>query len=147
MPRVQELLKSKGAALITVSPDDDVAAAVRLLQRNEIGGLPVVDGSGSLVGFLGERDVIRAVDRNAGAVRDLQVSRFMQPAPTCSSTDAIQDIMRRMTRERTRHLVVLEGGRIAGIVSVGDIVKHRLDQLELEAGVLRDYVVAQRAAD
>jgi len=146
MPRVQELLKSKSAELTTVSPDEEIAAAVRLLQRHEIGGLPVVDATGSLVGFLGERDVIRALDRNGGAVRDLTVSRFMQPPPTCSSTDAIQDIMRRMTRERARHLVVMEGGRIAGIVSVGDIVKHRLDQLELEAGVLRDYVVAQRAA-
>jgi CBS domain-containing protein len=146
MPRIQELLKAKSGEVTTIDPDADLATAVRLLQRNEIGGLPVVDRTGRLVGFLGERDVIRAVDRNHGTVRDLSVSRFMQPPATCAPEDALHDVMARMTRERERHIVVVDGGRIAGIVSVGDVVKHRLDQLETETGVLRDYVVAQRAA-
>jgi len=147
MPKIQELLRAKSAPLVTIEPTADLGAAVRLLQRHAIGGLPVVEPDGQLVGFLGERDVIRAVDRaGGGSVRDLPVSRFMEAPPTCSADDSLHDVMAKMTRERQRHLVVLEDGRIAGIISVGDIVKHRLEQLELETGVLRDYVVAQRAA-
>jgi CBS domain-containing protein len=146
MTRVGELLRGKNSALVTVEPSADISTAVRLLQKHEIGGLPVVGPGGELAGFVGERDVIRAVDRNAGTVRDLPVSRFMQEPPTCLIDDPLHDVMSKMTRQRFRHLVVLDGGRLAGIISVGDIVKHRLDQLEMETGVLRDYVVAQRAA-
>jgi CBS domain-containing protein len=146
MTRVGELLRGKSASLVTVESNADISTVVRLLQKHEIGGLPVIGAEGQLIGFVGERDVIRAADRNAGTLRDLPVSRFMQDPPTCSIDDPLHDVMAKMTRKRFRHLVVLDGGRLAGIISVGDIVKHRLDQLEMETGVLRDYVVAQRAA-
>jgi CBS domain-containing protein len=146
MSKLQELLRAKSASLVTVLPTADLGSAVRLFQRHDIGGLPVVEPDGRLVGFLGERDVIRALDRSHGPVREQPVSRFMQPPPTCSADDSLHQVMSKMTRGRHRHLIVLQEGRIAGIISIGDIVKHRLDQLEVETGVLRDYVVAQRAA-
>ncbi|MDQ3605588.1 MAG: CBS domain-containing protein [Gemmatimonadota bacterium] len=145
MSQVGELLRTKSTELVTVEPDADIGTAVRLLQRHDIGGLPVVEPDGQLVGFIGERDVIRALDRSIDTVRGLPVSSFMQAPPTCSADDSLHEVMSRMTRERHRHLVVLEGGRLAGILSIGDLVKHRLDQLEMETGVLRDYVVANRA--
>ena len=106
----------------------------------------MVDETGGLAGFLSERDVVAAVDRSPLGVRHLRVEQCMQrPAPTCRSEDSLPEVMARMTRERLRHLVVVQGTAIAGVLSVGDLVKYRLEQLEMETGVLRDYVAAQRA--
>ena len=143
---VRELLKQKRKEVISVESTANVAEAARLLMEHGIGGLPVVGGDAALVGFVSERDIVNAVDRHSNKVRDVGVASIMRrPAPVCSSDDPIREVMKRMTRERLRHLVVLDQDRIAGVISVGDIVKHRLEQLETEAGVLRDYVAGQRA--
>lgn len=143
---VRELIRKKGPEVVRVERGTDLGTAVRLLMEHGIGGLPVADSDGSPVGFVAERDVARAVDENPGGVRHLPVDTVMQrPAPTCSGEDTLQEVMARMTRDRLRHLVVIESGRIAGVLSVGDLVKQRLEELETEAGVLRDYVAAQRA--
>jgi CBS domain-containing protein len=143
---VRVLLRKKPSSVITIQPDTDLATAARLLIRHRIGGLPVVAPDGAVVGFLAEREIVQAVDQTGGSVRDLPARRFMRsPAPTCSTDDSLQDVMSRMTRDRLRHIVVVQAGRIEGLISVGDLVKHRLDELETEAGVLRDYVTAQRA--
>ncbi len=142
---VRELLTRKPEGVVSVKPSATVAAAARVLVEKGVGGLPVVDG-GRLVGFLSERDIVSLVDSKASGIRDSLVSGAMRrPAPVCSADETLRAVMTRMTRERLRHLVVLEGERIAGVISVGDIVKQRLEQLETEAGVLRDYVAAQRA--
>ena len=144
---VRDLLRMKGSDVISVEPGTDLDAVVHLLMRHRIGGLPVVGADGTPLGFVAERDVVRAVDRNPEGIRHLAVDAVMQaPAPTCTGDDSLRRVMGRMTRERLRHLIVVDGGRIAGVISVGDLVKHRLEQLETEAGVLRDYVAAQRAA-
>ena len=143
---VRALLNRKASRVISVETTASVAAAARLLMKHHIGGLPVVEAGASVVGFVSERDVVVAVDQHTGNVRDLSVASIMRsPAPFCGSDDEIQSVMERMTRERLRHLVVMDGDRLAGVISVGDLVKHRLDQLEIEAGVLRDYVAGQRA--
>lgn len=143
---VRELLKKKGSGVIAVQAGTDVGTAARLLMQHTIGGLPVVASSGSVVGFVAERDVVRAVDQSGEGIRHLPVEQVMRrPAPTCSGDDSLQEVMARMTRERLRHLVVVDGDRSVGVISVGDLVKHRLEQLETETGVLRDYVAAQRA--
>ena len=143
---VRTLLKTKPAGVTTVDSAADVGAAARLLRDNAIGGLPVVDQDGSLVGFLSEREIVEAVLRHSPFVSDVGVPSIMRrPAPICRSDDPIRDVMERMTQDRLRHLVVMEGDRIAGVISVGDIVKYRLQELETETGVLRDYVAAQRA--
>ena len=143
---VKYLLRRKSSKIFTVAPDTSVAAAARLLLEHSIGGLPVVTPQGRIVGFFSERDVARGVDRHPDGLLGIPVEQVMQtPPPICSADDTLHRAMTRMTRDRLRHLVVLEGEEILGVISVGDLVKHRLEQLETEAGVLRDYVVGQRA--
>lgn len=146
--RVRDVLKGKrGDEVITIRPTEDLASAVSLLMRHRIGGLPVVRPGGTVVGFLSERDLVRAVDERPGEIRHEPVAEIMaRPAPVCSVDDPLRDVMGRMTRQRLRHLVVTDGGEIAGIISVGDLVKHRMEQLETEAGVLRDALVGLRAS-
>jgi len=144
--RVRDLLTRKHSTVITIEADKDLATAARLLMRHDIGGLPVATPTGELRGFLSERDIVRVVDDTPVGIRDVSVRQAMRrPAPVCSSEDTLQEVMARMTRERLRHLVVLDDDRIAGVISVGDLVKHRLEELEVETGVLRDYVAARRA--
>jgi CBS domain-containing protein len=134
----------KPATLITIDAKADVATAVRLLIEHNVGGLPVVGAGGAVVGFVAERDVVRALHEGRGTAHPVQ--QLMQTAPPCEPDESLPDVMRRMTSQRHRHLVVLERGRLLGVISVGDIVKQRLEELELEAGVLRDVVAGQRAA-
>ncbi len=145
---VHDLLDRKGgaAALITVSPDAHLAAAVRLLVTHHIGALPVVDSAGSLVGFLDERDVVRATHERFYSFERLRARDVMHTAPTCDAGDTIEEAMLLMTLQRQRHLLVTADGLLRGVISLGDLVKARLEQVEVEAGVLRDYVAAHRAS-
>lgn len=151
---VRDLLNKKPKGVITVESTATLARAAELLMDRGIGGLPVIELPGSsLVGFVSERDIVDAVDRHESEdvltddIRALPVTSVMtKPPPVCRTDDAIRKVMARMTRDRLRHLVVLDDSdEIAGVISVGDLVKDRLEQLEVEAGVLRDYVAAQRA--
>ena len=143
---VATLLRAKPRSVITISASDTLIDAVNLLIEHSIGGLPVVDDQGSPVGFLSERDVVRAVEKHPAGGGSLPVRQVMRrPAPTCRADDPLREVMGRMTRERLRHLVVVGDDGIRGVISVGDLVKHRLEELETETGVLRDYVAAQRA--
>jgi CBS domain-containing protein len=145
--RVRDLLQRKGVNVVTVRQGTALEDATRLMMRHGIGGLPVVDDRGGVVGLLSERDIVRAVDKGNGSVASLAVDRVMQrPAPVCDADAPLHELMSNMTVERHRHIVITEDGRLAGVLSVGDVVKHRLEQLEMETGVLRDYVAAQRAA-
>ena len=142
---VGDLVAKKGTALlITVEPGATVARAAQLMLQHGVGGLPVLDASQRLIGFVGERDLIEALDRRGSDVRATPLSVVMRPAPTCAADDTLTAVMGRMTLDRARQLVVMEGDRPIGIISVGDIVKHRLEELETETGVLRDYVAAHR---
>jgi CBS domain-containing protein len=143
--RIGELLRHKAAAR-TVPSGTSLREAARLMMKYEIGGLPVLTSTGSLVGFLSERDVVKSLDRAGNDTADIPVDEVMRrPAPVFDADASLQQVMTSMTRERLRHVVIMEGGRIGGVISVGDLVKHRLEQLETETGVLRDYVAAQRA--
>ena len=143
---VQDLLDRKPVALITVGPDAHLGAAVRLLVTNQIGALPVVDAGGTLVGFIDERDVVRATHERFYSFDRLRVRDVMRSAPTCEAGDTIEEAMLRMTLERRRHLLVTSDGAVRGVISLGDLVKARLEQVETEAGVLRDYLAAHRAS-
>ncbi len=144
--RVRDLVSQRTANLITVEPRADLSTAVKLLFSHNIGGLPVVAADGTVVGFIAERDLVRALSENPGPGHRVRVQDVMRHAAVCEADDSLEDVMRRMTRERLRHLVVRDNGRIAGVVSVGDMVKYRVNQLETEAAVLRDYVAGQRAS-
>jgi CBS domain-containing protein len=144
--QVRELLRNKTGA-VTARTGTPVHEAARLLMRHGIGGVPVLDGNGTLKGFLAERDIVKALDAGGEGATQLPVERVMQrPAPVCEASATLQELMGSMTAKRTRHVVIMDGGSIIGVISVGDLVKHRLEQLEMETGVLRDYVAAQRAS-
>jgi CBS domain-containing protein len=144
--RVRDLIDTKSDTVVTVQAKDDLSTAIHLLMRHNIGGLPVLANDGSVVGILAERDVVRALYYKPSAFAALRVQDVMRPPPTCDADDSIADAMLRMTEQRQRHFLVLDEGKLVGVLSVGDLLKDRLRQLETEAGVLRDYLAAQRAA-
>jgi CBS domain-containing protein len=144
--RVRDLINAKSDTVITVQAKDELSTAIHLLMKHHIGGLPVLANDGSVVGILSERDVVRAVYYKPSALGSLRVQDVMRPPPTCDADDSITDAMRRMTEQRQRHFWVLDEGKLIGVLSVGDLLNDRLRQLETEAGVLRDYIAAQRAA-
>ena len=135
-----------GQRVITVSPQEEVAKAVRLLFIHNIGGMPVVAADGAVVGFVGERDIVKTMNGHLGPIRDIPIHDVMGPAHFCDADDSVETVMHRMTSERVRHLIVRENGHVLGVVSVGDTVKYRLSQLETETAVLRDYLAAQRVS-
>ena len=143
--RVGDLLRRKAGAVITVRESDTLATAVHRLIEHGIGGVAVVNDTGTLTGFVSERDIVDVLNRYSGDVRNLHVANAMGRAAVCAPDDRVTDVMQRMTSERLRHFVAVDGGRPVGVISVGDIVKQRLVELELETGVLRDYVAGQRA--
>src|SRR6476620_3751927 len=143
---VRDLIRAKSDTVITVQAKDELSTAIRLLMRHNIGGLPVLANDGSVVGILAERDVVRAAYDNPFAFASRRVQDVMRPASTCDADDAIEDVMHRLTEQRQRQFCVLDERKQVGALSVGDLLKDRLRQLETETGVLRDYVEGQRAA-
>lgn len=142
--KVRELMTTR-PNVVTIEASDTVHHAIRLLVRHQIGALPVIEGDRP-VGLVAERDVVIGLDEHGANTLDRPVRRIMRhPPPVCSADDGVQDVMRRMTRERARHLLVQEDGKLVGVLSVGDLVKSRLRELETETGVLRDYVAGQRS--
>jgi CBS domain-containing protein len=138
--RIGDVLRNKGNDVATIGPDATVSAVIAELATHNVGALPVVDG-GQLVGIVSERDVVRRLhdagaELLAGAVRDIMSTSVT----TCSPGDAVTDLARIMTTRRFRHLPVVEGGALVGIVSIGDLVKARIDQLESEREQLQSYI-------
>ncbi|CAA7626790.1 CBS domain-containing protein [Magnetospirillum sp. SS-4] len=137
--------KSRGTGIVTISPDTPVGDAARLLAQHRIGALLVMTGD-TVAGILSERDIVRglaqAVDVCSTAqVRDLMTSEVF----VCGEDDTVEHLMQVMTAKRIRHLPVMDGdGKVAGIVTIGDVVKSRLDETRMEADSLRDYVMAGR---
>jgi CBS domain-containing protein len=135
-----------GQRVVTIGPREEIGKAVRLLFTHGIGGLPVVAPDGDVVGFIAERDIVKTMNRHLDPVRHMLVQDAMRPADFCDPDESVENVMRRMTSDRVRHLVVRENGKVLGVVSVGDLVKFRLSQLEMETAVLRDYLAASRAS-
>ncbi|HLT46035.1 MAG TPA: CBS domain-containing protein [Rubricoccaceae bacterium] len=142
---VREILRQKGSFVLTVPAHTPVAAAADLLARRTVGALPVVEG-GRLVGMFSERVLVEAVAARGAAALALPVRAVMAEAPTCTPDDSLHTLMARMTTRRLRHLPVVQAGQLVGIVSVGDVIKHRLREVTTEAAVLREYTVMMRAA-
>ncbi|HTQ23969.1 MAG TPA: CBS domain-containing protein [Candidatus Binataceae bacterium] len=139
--KVSAVLEIKGHNVVTVAPRDTVATLVRVLSENRIGAAPVVNEDGRLVGIVSERDVIRGIARHAETVTALPVERLMTTeVRTCSPDDAIVELMEVMTLRRIRHLPVVRKGALEGIVSIGDVVKQRLQEAQSELDDLRSYI-------
>lgn len=142
--RVSQLLESKGRDVATVSRHQSVVDALELLQQRRIGALVVTGEGGALVGIISERDVVRALATRGAGVLDESVAELMSDdVTTCTPDTAINELMQTMTNHRIRHVPVLEDGRLSGIISIGDVVKVRLDELEHEKRDLLDYVSAR----
>jgi CBS domain-containing protein len=137
--KVENILHSKGWAVETILSGASMAQAVHRLTSAAIGALVVSDDGETVDGTLSERDVVWALSRHGGNVLDLSVADCMtRGGPVCTPEASVQDAMSEMTRRRQRHLPVVKDGKLCGLISLGDVVKHRLDELELEANVLRD---------
>lgn len=138
---VRSILDEKGYDVVTLEPTASLVDAVQLLGSRRIGAAVVIDANRRIVGILSERDIVRVIgERGAGAL-DLSVADVMTTkVSTCSETATINDVMEVMTRGRFRHLPVESGGKLAGIISIGDVVKRRIEDVEREAEQIREYI-------
>ena len=137
---IKAILASKGSDILSVSGDATIGETVALLAEKRIGALPVIDG-GEVRGIFSERDVIYGLARDGAAVLKRKVADVMiSPAITVSPDESVMSALGLMTRRRIRHLPVTEGTQPIGFVSIGDLVKYRIDKVEAEASALRDYI-------
>ena len=137
---IARVLHGKGSAVETIAGDATVFDVVRRLGEKRIGALPVVDGQ-AIAGIISERDVIYCLREHGPDVLEWPVSRVMSsPAITADSQTDVLAALALMTQRRIRHLPVVEGGQIRGIVSIGDLVKHRMERIEAEAEAMREYI-------
>ena len=137
---IAAVLRGKGHEVETVTAEERLLDAVRKLGEKRIGALPVVDG-GAIVGIMSERDIIYCLREHGPEALDWPVSRAMTaPAITADLETAVLSALALMTQRRIRHLPVLEEGRIRGIVSIGDLVKFRMERIEAEAEAMREYI-------
>lgn len=140
--RIADVLRSKGSDVATVDPTVTVAELISQLATHNVGALPVVDG-GELVGIVSERDVVRRLDAAGPELLEARVGDIMiTGVTTCAPGDSVADIAAVMTNRRFRHLPVVVEGQLAGIVSIGDLVKARIDLLESEREQLQSYIAA-----
>lgn len=139
--RVADLLKNKGDSIISIPADCSVAEAVKVLCKHHIGAAVVLDADGSLAGILSERDVTRGLGEQGAALMDQPAKTIMTSAvTTCKPEDTVDAIMRTMTEGRFRHMPVMKDDALCGVISIGDVVKSRIDDLEHEADAMRKYI-------
>ena len=137
---IAAILKNKGAQVVQVSSSDTIRDVVALLAERRIGAVPVMEG-GKVVGIFSERDLVRQVARGGPAILDAPVAEGMtSPAHTVEPGLSILAALSLMTQRRHRHLPVCEGDQMVGFISIGDLVKFRIDMIEAEASALRDYI-------
>jgi CBS domain-containing protein len=138
---VRAILKVKGSDVVTVRTDTPAKEAVATMAREKIGSVVVTDDGKKVVGILSERDIIRALDKHGANLLTLTAGELMTLSVTTATIDMhILDVLETMTAGRFRHMPVVENGRLAGMVSIGDAVKARLDMLESETTQLKDYI-------
>ena len=136
---ISDVLRVKGRKVVKAAASDSVRDAVHSLAENRIGPVVVEDQWMHLAGVFSERDFINAVASNGAAALELRVRDLMSaPIISCRSSDRIDAVLATMTLRKIRHVPVIDGEQLCGIVSIGDLVKHRLDEKELEANVLLD---------
>lgn len=137
---IKAILQSKGGEILSISGEASVKDAIALLAEKRIGALPVIDG-GEVRGIFSERDVVYGIAREGAAVLLRKVAEVMiSPAITVTPEEPVMGALGLMTLRRIRHLPVIENGKPLGFVSIGDLVKYRIDKIEAEAAALRDYI-------
>jgi CBS domain-containing protein len=142
---VADILRTKGAAVTTVSAGASALVVAQRLRGQRIGAMLVSDDGHSIEGIISERDLAYGLATHAGNLPNVPVSELMtKEVITCSPRDSVSEIAKVMTQRRIRHLPVKDGDRLVGIITIGDVLKHRLVEMQLEANVLRDYAIARR---
>jgi len=137
---VRSILDSKGHQVLSVEPDAKLAAAVKILGERKIGAVLVMN-EGRIEGILSERDIVRALSERGAGVLDESVNEVMtRKVVSCRESDTVAGIMEMMTLGKFRHLPVVEEGKVVGLISIGDIVKRRVQEYETEQEALRDYI-------
>ncbi len=140
---VNQLLNAKGRQVFTVAPEDSLSSIAALLHSRKVGAFIVTDRIGRVVGMVSERDIIRAVATVGASALDKPVSDFMtRDVIFAAHGETIEALLERMTDRRIRHLPVMEGARLIGIVSIGDLVKSKIAEAEHEAHTLKAYIAA-----
>lgn len=140
---VDHILQAKGTLVYTVPATASISEAIDILNANNIGAVVVTDESGLVVGILSERDVVRQLGGDPVRALARSVSECMSSSViTCSRDTTVAIVMERMTTFRVRHIPVMEDGDLVGIVSIGDVVKHHIAEVEMEASALRTYLLA-----
>ena len=137
---VRSILNTKGHQIMSVEPDVKLSDAIRLLGEKKIGAVLVMNQS-RLEGILSERDIVRVLgERGAGVLEEPVAQVMTRKVVTCKETDTVAELMEIMTTGKFRHLPVLDNGKVAGLISIGDIVKRRVQEYEAEQEALRDYI-------
>ena len=138
--RISEILNKKGSRVITIDPKASVKDAVGLFRERKIGAVPVCTPGGETIGLLTERDVLHGIAAHGAVVLDMRVEELMtRDVYTCTPDDGYRHVMRLMIDMRVRHVLVVVDNQLKGIVSVGDMMRNRLDESQLEIDVMRDY--------
>ena len=138
---VETILHNKGRAVATIRPDETVGAAVDALVSRNIGALVASDDGERVDGIISERDIVHALASHGSDLWTLTVAEVMtRPVVTCEPTQGVDELLAEMTNRRIRHFPVVRNGRLCGIVSIGDVVKNRLDEIEYEAKSLRSFI-------
>jgi len=138
---VKTILAIKGSDVTTIEPTATLETAVRILAERRIGALVVLGADRRLIGIVSERDIVRAfAERGAAALKEPLSQVMTRKVHTCTSADTVSAIMEQMTTGKFRHIPVVERDQLIGIVSIGDVVKHRLTEMERETEALRDYI-------
>jgi CBS domain-containing protein len=139
---VSTILAGKGRDVLTIEPNATLSAAVDLLAEKRIGALVILGADRRIVGILSERDIVRVLAERGAAALDEPVSAAMtRKVSTCNEGETLVGIMERMTAGKFRHVPVVDQGRLTGIVSIGDVVKHRLGEMERDSAAMRDYIL------
>lgn len=139
---VKRVLSEKGSDVLTIQPHRTVLDAARLIAEKRIGALIVAEADKAVLGILSERDIVRAVSEKGAEALNLPLSHYMtKKVVTCTPAMTVRDVMGMMTQGKFRHVPVVENGRLVGIISIGDMVKQRLAEMEAEASAIRDYIV------
>lgn len=138
---VKAILAAKGGDIFSIEPTADLAAAAKLLSTHRIGAIVIRGAGGRLAGILSERDIVRAVSEQGVDALSVSVGQVMtRNVTTCGENDSIADLMERMTSGKFRHMPVLRDGELIGVISIGDVVKQRVEEIEHDADALRDYI-------
>jgi CBS domain-containing protein len=136
------ILASKGREVVTIAPSASLASAVELLVEKRIGAVLILGADRRVVGILSERDVVRALaERGAGALDEPVSQTMTRKVSTCNENESVFNIMERMTDERSRHVPVVDQGKLVGLVSIGDVVKHRLQEMERDSAAMHNYIL------